>query len=316
MPINADKPHLWKQDILQSVDLFNRWFMKFAPKAFRDTRIRVTKQVEEALLLTDDLRGLSPALLQSHPRILPTLRMCTCPPLARDRLIGLSGAGKSLVGTMEAGSIPPRMPSSLLAENLARIVRIISRMLDKDILPWIGGRRPATDVERHRASTIVADRLCGSISDPIIRNAQEKRQLAIMAIYLKRKGYQQQAPPAGQPLVAMQPGTFAFRLNVVVGDTRKVKLPIDVVIQLKVPRKSRLPILVEAKSAGDFTNVNKRRKEEATKMHQLRATYGDGVEFILLLCGYFDSGYLGYEAAEGIDWIWEHRLSDLDLLGI
>jgi hypothetical protein len=242
--------------------------------------------------------------------------MCTCPPLARDRLIGLSGAGKSLVGTMEAGSIPPRMPSSLLAENLARIVRIISRMLDKDILPWIGGRRPATDVERHRASTIVADRLCGSISDPIIRNAQEKRQLAIMAVYLKRKGYQQQAPPAGQPLVAMQPGTFAFRLNVVVGDTRKVKLPIDVVIQLKVPRKSRLPILVEAKSAGDFTNVNKRRKEEATKMHQLRATYGDGVEFILLLCGYFDSGYLGYEAAEGIDWIWEHRLSDLDLLGI
>jgi len=95
-----------------------------------------------------------------------------------------------------------------------------------------------------------------------------------------------------------------------------VKLPIDVVIQPKVPRKSRLPILVEAKSAGDFTNVNKRRKEEATKMHQLRAAYGDGVEFILLLCGYFDSGYLGYEAAEGIDWIWEHRLSDLDLLGI
>jgi hypothetical protein len=32
-----------------------------------------------------------------------------------------------------------------------------------------------------------------------------------------------------------------------------------------------------------------------------------GVEFILFLCGYFDSGYLGYEAAEGIDWIWAHR---------
>src|SRR5207302_6159457 len=177
---------------------------------------------------------------------------------------------------------------------------ISSRMLDKDILPWIGGRRPATDVERHRASTIVADRLCGSISDPIIRNAQEKRQLAIMAAYLKRKGYNQQSLQAGQPLVAMQPGTFAFRVNVVVGDVRKVKLPIDVVIQPKVPRKSKLPILMEAKSAGDFTNVNKRRKEEATKMHQLRATYGDGVEFILLLCGYFDSGYLGYEAAEGM----------------
>jgi len=79
-------------------------------------------------------------------------------------------------------------------------------------------------------------------------------------------------------------------------------------------RKSRLPILIEAKSAGDFTNVNKRRKEEATKMRQLREMYGSDVEFILFLCGYFDSGYLGYEAAEGIDWIWEHRISDMDRL--
>jgi hypothetical protein len=31
---------------------------------------------------------------------------------------------------------------------------------------------------------------------------------------------------------------------------------------------------------------------------------------------YFDSGYLGYEAAEGIDCIWEHHISDLDPLGI
>jgi len=31
--------------------------------------------------------------------------------------------------------------------------------------------------------------------------------------------------------------------------------------------------------------------------------------------GYFDSGYLGYEAAEGIDWVWEHRIDDLELFG-
>ena len=67
----------------------------------------------------------------------------------------------------------------------------------------------------------------------------------------------------------------------------------------------------EAKSAGDFTNTNKRRKEEAQKINQLRHTYGDDIEFILFLCGYFDSGYLGYEAAEGIDWVWEHRIDDL-----
>ena len=34
------------------------------------------------------------------------------------------------------------------------------------------------------------------------------------------------------------------------------------------------------------------------------------------LCGYFDAGYLGYEAAERIDWIWEHRIDDLEKLGL
>ena len=37
---------------------------------------------------------------------------------------------------------------------------------------------------------------------------------------------------------------------------------------------------------------------------------------ILFLCGYFDSGYLGYEAAEGIDWVWEHRMADLAEFGL
>ena len=73
-----------------------------------------------------------------------------------------------------------------------------------------------------------------------------------------------------------------------------------------------LPLLIEAKSAGDYANVNKRRKEEADKMTGLRRTYGNQVRYILLLCGYFDSCYLGYEAAEGIDWVWEHRISDLE----
>ena len=27
-------------------------------------------------------------------------------------------------------------------------------------------------------------------------------------------------------------------------------------------------------------------------------------------------GYLGYEAAEGIDWIWEHRIEDMEHLGL
>ena len=49
MPVNLDKPHQWKNDIAQSVDMYNDWFMKFAPDAFRSTRIETTKHVEAAL---------------------------------------------------------------------------------------------------------------------------------------------------------------------------------------------------------------------------------------------------------------------------
>jgi hypothetical protein len=114
----------------------------------------------------------------------------------------------------------------------------------------------------------------------------------------------------------MEIGTFSFRMNVVVGHENKVNIPGDVVIQPKQPRPDRFPILIEAKSAGDFTNTYKRRKEEATKIHQLRDTYGETAQLILFLCGYFDSGYLGYEAAEGLDWVWEHRIEDLLQLGL
>ena len=60
----------------------------------------------------------------------------------------------------------------------------------------------------------------------------------------------------------------------------------------------------------------KRRKEEAQKTRQLRAEYGHEIQFILFLCGYFDTPYLGYEAAEGIDWVWEHRIDDLSGFGL
>ncbi len=40
------------------------------------------------------------------------------------------------------------------------------------------------------------------------------------------------------------------------------------------------------------------------------------VTLMLFLGGYFDSGYLGYEAAEGIDWVWEHRPDDFEKVGL
>lgn len=58
-----------------------------------------------------------------------------------------------------------------------------------------------------------------------------------------------------------------------------VKITIDAVVMPKNTRSGDFPLLIEAKSAGDFTNVNKRRKEEATKIRQLRYTYGGRLVF-------------------------------------
>src|SRR6267154_3802152 len=149
MPINADKPHLWKPDTRVSVDQFNQWFMKFAPKAYRDTRKKTIESVEQGLTLTKDLTTITPAVIKANPGILPTLRMSTCPPLARDRLIGLADSSKNLVGTLEEGRLPPQIDLALLETHLQRIVKIISQMLDVDIFPWLEGkRRRPTEEER------------------------------------------------------------------------------------------------------------------------------------------------------------------------
>src|SRR5580704_9497327 len=126
MPINADKPHLWKADTRASVDQFNQWFMKFAPD-----------------------------VINANPGILPTLRMSTCPPLARDRLIGLADSSKNLVGTLEEGKLPPQLAADVLNAHLKSITAILSQMLDVDIFPWIAEKRKASKEERYRSSTIV-----------------------------------------------------------------------------------------------------------------------------------------------------------------
>ncbi|WP_448228626.1 XamI family restriction endonuclease [Pseudoxanthomonas mexicana] len=319
MGVNLDKPDRWKADVAKSVDMYNDWFLKFAPKAFRETRVETTKAVEHSLGITRHLRDIGPETFRANPTILPTLRMSTCPPLAVDRLVGLAGVSDSLVDNLEKKQrLPPRMPAADVDRDLTKIGDIIERMADPDIFVWLARGDEPTEAETHRAATIVADRLCGAVANPIIRNAQEERQLAAIKKWLEARGYTEVPAGARVDFRKMTPGTFSFRLNVQVlaGTTKPVNIPVDAVIMPKAAKVGQLPILVEAKSAGDFTNTNKRRKEEAVKMTQLKAAYGDDVRFVLFLCGYFDSGYLGYEAAEGIDWIWEHRIDDLAELGL
>lgn len=318
MPINADKPHFWKADVEASIDFYNDWFLRFAPETYRQQRAERATQVEQAFVVSSNLREISADVLRGHPAMLSILRMVTSPPLARDRLMGLAYVERSLVDSLEGSAsksarLPTRIAPAQLDASLRKICDVIAEMLDRDLFPWLSDDREPTSVELDRASAVVADRLAGTLADLIIRNAQEQRQLSALKAWLVRRGYREIADDAEREVTAMPPGTFAFRLNLQVGGgvKRPVKLPIDCVIRPLNSQMTSLPILIEAKSAGDATNTNKRRKEEAQKVTQLRAEFGAEVKFILFLCGYFEPGYLGYEASEGIDWVWEHRIDDL-----
>jgi len=320
MAVNRDKPDRWKEDIAQSVDMYNDWFMHFAPDAYRTTRVQTTKDVEATLNATKNLTDIGVDLLKENPSVLPSLRMSTCPPLAVDRLIGLAAVSGNLVRVMDKDNrLPPRMSRRELDRDLKKISETIEKMADPDIFVWLERGRAPSEHELYRAATIVADRLCGAVANPIIRNAQEKCQLAAVDKWLTARGYSNLPLGKGTKYDEMRPGTFSFRLNVPAQHERTgkpINIPVDAVVMPKGARAGEFPLLIEAKSAGDFTNVNKRRKEEATKINQLRGTYGKDVRFNLFLCGYFDSGYLGYEAAEGIDWVWEHRINDLREFGL
>jgi adenine-specific DNA-methyltransferase len=316
VPINADKPHLWKADVERSIDFYNDWFIRFAPETYRTQRGLTTAAVLDAFGKTDNLARIVPEALQAFPGLLPILRMVTAPPLARDRLMGLAHVSKSLIDALEGKEntpprLPMRMPEQEILENLQKLCDVLAELIDGDLIPWVASGEKPSKQELDRAATVIADRMCGASSDPIIRNAQERRQLAALKRWLRKNDYKEISTKEAKDPLAMPPGTFTFRLSLPAGSQRtSVKIPIDCVVKPLGARITDLPVLIEAKSAGDATNTNKRRKEEAQKFRQLRERYGTSVKFLLYLCGYFEPGYLGYEAADGIDWVWEHRTGD------
>ncbi len=274
------------------------------------------EQVDRAINQTNNFH-FTTTHLREHPELITILRMATTPPIARDRLIGFSGVKPSLIKNMEEGRFPQRMPEEEKEYCLNRIFYVLKKLVDVDLFSWIQKDVSPTSEELKIAECIVADRLCGTLADPIIRNEQENRQLKVISGFLVSEGYTFVESKQVAAFSEMRKGTFTYHLNVPVKMSRfGVNMPIDVVIKRIGCSEKTLPLLVECKSAGDFTNTNKRRKEEAQKIEQLKSTYGNNVDFVLFLCGYFDSGYLGYEAAEGIDWVWEHRVTDFKKAGV
>lgn len=75
------------------------------------------------------------------------------------------------------------MPRQEADSALGKIASVIQKRAGKDILVWLEQEDAPSERERWRAAAIVADRLCGTMANPIVRNAQEKRQLAALAAW-------------------------------------------------------------------------------------------------------------------------------------
>ena len=313
--LNADKPYRWNKDTALSVQQYNDWFMRFAPPTYRMVKEGAMQEVYEILNNMDWLDGLTPTYLFNHQASLSLLRMVCAPPIAQDRLAGLAGLRPSVVDSVESAK-RMRGPEATYTrrEAIDSILLVIHRLIDRQLCPWYGTGREPTSIEKEIAVSVIADRLCGNKTNPLLRNEQERRQLGKLDAYLKSRGYVAESD-LSTTAFDMREGTYAHHKNVRMYKNERddsdgyVTTPVDLVV---MPfGKPRHPVLVECKSAGDAANTNKRRKEEDTKVSQLRATYGDVVLY-LFLCGYFEAPYLGYEAANNMDWVWEHRIGDFD----
>lgn len=254
MGVNKNKPDRWKIDIAESVDFYNDWFLRSAPQVFKETRLKTSKQVEEVLRWTVNLTRLNPEVFQKYPSILPVLRMATCPPIARDRLIGLAGVPRNLVHAMEEDKrMPPRMEPVQLQENLEKIGKVILELIDSDIFVWLDRGDEGEAEEILRAATIVADRLCGAEANPILRNAQEKRQLMSIRRWLQERGYTLNEGTDGRKFDELSPGTFVFHFNVPVYQTsrsREIRMPIDAIVMPLTAELGDFPLLIEASRQG------------------------------------------------------------------
>ena len=95
--INKNRTEKWKADVQKSVMFYNDWFLNFAPKAYINARVKAIDKVESAFQKTECFNSLSVDMLKNTPEAITILRLSATPPLARDRLIGLSGVSGNLI---------------------------------------------------------------------------------------------------------------------------------------------------------------------------------------------------------------------------
>lgn len=146
----------------------------------------------------------------------------------------------------------------------------------------------------------------------IVRSARKKHQLAVVAEYLESRGYRGCRHPMDQQYTTTPPGMYEFVATLPLTMGTYDRASFDVLVQRKDTPLGWMPVLLDVPSPAMASAARDHCDADAKKLRDLRMTYGESVPYALMLGGSFDPGYLGTQAAEGIDWVWQHRLNDLD----
>lgn len=307
--MNANSPDRWEEDRVRARDEIVDWLAITVNT--EELRNEYEGSASEALDLLRQTFDISKSIRIS-PQILPILRSWTRRDIGTSQFATFVDLGESVLRQIEASrKAPPE-------DFIERAGRLIEIELDYGLLPWLKEKRSPSTAEQTRATVVAADRILRRRSATNLRYLHEPRQLTKLADLLDDLDYREHKfSQLVDPLHDVPPGTYSFRCNVsgLTSEGLELKQNVDVLIKPHKADKNELPIFVEAKSMTDEVNPNKRQKEEAQKVNNLKRMWEmrnpKPVVYVLLLGGTVPRRYLEVEAGSGLDWVWEHRVEDL-----
>ena len=308
--MNAKSPELWDDDRLMAKQKIISWLADY--KDAENLRFEIetsTRLILENIFTQKSLES----VISKNPEALKVLRSLTRRDIGVSQMATFLNVTTNVLESFESGR--------KISEGLAlRAENILLKELDQGISGWIlEGREPSTE-EFDRTLWISSDRILRRSTSTSLRYKHEPRQLEKLENYLNSKGLKKiDGSSIKDPRSEMPMGTYSFRVSVqgMTSDGLILMQTVDALIKPFSKSDDLLPIFLEAKSMTDEVNPNKRQKEEAQKVESAKRRWqleNERLNFVLLLGGTVPKRYLQVEAGSDLDWIWEHRVEDLDLL--
>ena len=308
--MNATSSENWERDRVIAKEEIIDWLA--ITTSTKNSRSLIENQISKLLDELSNLNSVEKAILK-NPKILTSLRSLTRRDIGTSQIATFLGVGTSMYEAIERAEKP-------VSPILVQLVSLLKKELDESLAPWIVEGRSPTKDEMNRSVIVAADRILKRSTSTELRYKHEPRQLDKLKEYLDSKGFKEvNGTGILNPRKDMKQGSYAFRVNIdgLTVDGVTLKQNVDTLIMPFSKSPGVLPIFLEAKSMTDEVNPNKRQKEEAQKVDNVRRKWqgkDERLNFVLLLGGTVPRRYLEVEAGSGLDWIWEHRVHDLDKL--